>query len=53
MGQSRPLFVFQLFHLTQFKYKLIKAYLDGVLGLEPGVAGWKVQANPLSNGGTP
>ena len=23
------------------------------MGLEPGVAGWKVQMNPLSNGGTP
>ena len=23
------------------------------LGLEPGVAGWKVQTNPLSYGGTP
>ena len=23
------------------------------LGLEPGVAGWKAQTNPLSNGGTP
>ena len=22
------------------------------LGLEPGVAGWKVQTNPLSYGGT-
>ena len=23
------------------------------LGFEPGVAGWKAQANPLSYGGTP
>ena len=23
------------------------------LGLEPGVAGWKAQTNPLSYGGTP
>ena len=23
------------------------------LGLEPGAAGWKVQTNPLSYGGTP
>ena len=23
------------------------------LGLEPGVAGWKAQMNPLSYGGTP
>ena len=23
------------------------------LGLEPGAAGWKVQMNPLSYGGTP
>ena len=23
------------------------------LGIEPGVAGWKVQTNPLSYGGTP
>ena len=23
------------------------------LGVEPGVAGWKVQMNPLSYGGTP
>ena len=23
------------------------------MGLEPGVAGWKAQTNPLSNGGTP
>ena len=23
------------------------------LGLEPGVAGWKMQTNPLSYGGTP
>ena len=53
MGQSRPLFVyFHLFHMTQFKYKLIKALMV-CLGLEPGVAGWKVQVNPLSYGGTP
>ena len=27
--------------------------VDGVLGLEPGAAGWKSQMNPLSYGGTP
>ena len=25
----------------------------GCLGVEPGAAGWKVQTNPLSYGGTP
>ena len=44
MGQSRPLLVyFRLFYMTQFKfkYKLIKALIV-CLGLEPGVAGWKM-----------
>ena len=39
---------FRLFHKTQFN-KLIMV----CLGLEPGVAGSKVQTNPLSFGGTP
>ena len=43
MGRSRPLFVyFHFFHLTQFKYKLIKALMVCSMGLEPGAAGWKV-----------
>ena len=35
MGPSRPLFV-RLFFMTQMKYKLIKANLDGVLGTRTG-----------------
>ena len=34
------------------QYKLIKAEMV-CLGLNPGVAGWKGQTNPLSYGGTP
>ena len=34
------------------QYKFKKAQMV-CLGLEPGVAGWKVQTNPLSYGGTP
>ena len=53
MSQSRPLFVyFRLFHMTQFKHKLMIALMV-CLGLEPGAAGWKVQTNPLSYTGTP
>ena len=59
MGQSQPLFVyFRSFHIPnqmtniQFEqYKFKKAQMV-CLGLEPGVAGWKVQTNPLSYGGT-
>ena len=48
-----PLFVyFRLFHMTQFKYKLIKAEIV-CFGLKPRAAGWKSQTNPLSYGGTP
>ena len=51
MGQSRPLFdYFCLFHITHYN-KLIKALMVW-LGLEPRVAGWKVQMNPLSYGVT-
>ena len=50
MGQFRPLYVyFRLFHMTQFKYKQIKA-LMGCLGLELRAAGWKAQTNPLNYG---
>ena len=53
MGQSRPLFVYlRLSYTTQIRYKLIKA-LTVCLGLEPRVAGWKTQMNPLSHDGTP
>ena len=53
MCQSRPLFIyFGLFHIAQFKYKLLKAML-GVLGTRTWVEAWKVQTNPLSYGGTP
>ena len=52
MEQSRPLFVyFHLFHTTQFKYKLIKAFRM-CLGLEPRAAEWQAHTNPLSYGGT-
>ena len=53
MGQSWPVFLvfssFRLFYML--KIKLIKAQIE-CLGFEPGVAGWKVQMNPLSYGGT-
>ena len=42
---------FRLFQLIQFKSKFIEANM--CLGLKPGPAGWKVQTNPLSYGGTP
>ena len=44
--------LFLSFHISQFKFKLIKAYMV-CLGFKPGAAGWKVQTNPLSYGGTP
>ena len=51
MGQLGLFFVyFRLFHITQFLNKLMKAQMV-CLGLEPGVAGWKTQTNPLSYGG--
>ena len=51
MGQYGPLFVyFRLFDITQFN-KLMKQKI-ACLGLEPRVAGWKAQTNPLSYGGT-
>ena len=43
---------FRLFHMTQFKYKLIKVLMV-CLELEPRAAGWKTQTNPLSYCGTP
>ena len=43
--------LFRLFCMTQFKYKLIKEQML-CSGLEPGAAGWKMQTNPLSYGGT-
>ena len=43
---------FRLFKTSQFKFKLIKAYMV-YLGFEPGAAGWKAQTNPLSYGGIP
>ena len=43
------LFIFRLFrHMTQLKYKYMVS-----LGLEPRVAEWRAQMNPLSYGGTP
>ena len=52
LGQSRPLLVyFRLFHVKQFKYKLIKAQIM-YLGLKPRATGWMVQTNPLNYCGT-
>ena len=42
---------FCLFHMTQFKYKLIIALMV-CLGLEPRAIRWKAQTNTLSYGGT-
>ena len=58
MSQSLPLFVY--FHsflnantnIAQFS-TINENSVDGVLGLEPGAAGWMTQTNPLSYGGTP
>ena len=44
--------VFRFFYMSQFKYSSIKAQMV-CLGFKPGAAGWKVQTNPLSYGGTP
>ena len=45
---------FRLFNMSQFKFIfLIDKSEYGVVGFEPRVAGWKVQMNPLSYGGTP
>ena len=53
MGQCWPLFVyFCLFNISQFKFKLTKAWMV-CLGFEPWAVKWKAQTNPLSYGGTP
>ena len=39
-------------HFKNFLYSFFKA-LMACLGVEPRVAGWKAQTNPLSYGGTP
>ena len=45
---------FRLFNMLQFKFKFkLKKAQMVCLGFKPGAAGWKVQMNPLSYGGTP
>ena len=52
MGQTRPFYHFRPFHISQFKYKLIKAFM-GCWGVKPGAAGWQAQSDPLTYGGRP
>ena len=55
MGQTRSVFVyFCSFHMTNIAQILFMIKVLMVcLGLEPRAAGWLVQMNQLSNGGTP